>query len=263
MTESKRETAGHETKRVCERDDCWLHEKCFGHCATSQSKVTEVQSRPQITEAVFEFRPGRVMHEESAADLWAEIHRLRAAVKGPDGYDSWQDAAVAERIRRVKAEQSLAARVALTDERIDAIHAEVMATANGTYIHAFARAIERAHNHGKRSDWVDPDWYYVECDDPDHSQFVQSFAEAQTITADHGGMITALYEGPLSQTTQEFNRLTRTLCELMRVMPVPKSKRAAEAYQAALVLAAQIEGRADFTLNLPSFPSRAGVKVYP
>lgn len=40
--------------------------------------------------------------------LWAEIHRLRAAVQGPDGYATWQDAAVAERVRRVKAENNLA-----------------------------------------------------------------------------------------------------------------------------------------------------------
>lgn len=40
-------------------------------------------------------------------DLWAEIHRLRAAVKGPDGYASWQEAATAERIRRVKVESGL------------------------------------------------------------------------------------------------------------------------------------------------------------
>lgn len=41
-------------------------------------------------------------------DLWAEIYRLRAAVKGPEGYDSWQDAATAERIRLVKAEAAQA-----------------------------------------------------------------------------------------------------------------------------------------------------------
>lgn len=45
--------------------------------------------------------------EWTEVDLWAEIHRLRAAVKGPDGYASWQDAAVAERVRRVRAEKPL------------------------------------------------------------------------------------------------------------------------------------------------------------
>lgn len=39
--------------------------------------------------------------EDDAVTLWAEIHRLRAAVRGPDGYESWQDAATAERVRRV------------------------------------------------------------------------------------------------------------------------------------------------------------------
>lgn len=47
--------------------------------------------------------------EEDPARLWAEIHRLRAAVAGPMGYASWQDAAVAERVRRVQAERALAA----------------------------------------------------------------------------------------------------------------------------------------------------------
>ena len=42
--------------------------------------------------------------EEDPARLWAEIHRLRAEVAGPQGYATWKDAAVAERVRRVKAE---------------------------------------------------------------------------------------------------------------------------------------------------------------
>lgn len=55
--------------------------------------------------------PVRYPHpdEDDAVALWAEIHRLRAAVQGPDGYATWQDAAVAERVRRVAAEKELAA----------------------------------------------------------------------------------------------------------------------------------------------------------
>jgi hypothetical protein len=48
--------------------------------------------------------------EEDPARLWAEIHRLRAAVVGPPGYATWQAAAVAERVRRVRAEAALEAR---------------------------------------------------------------------------------------------------------------------------------------------------------
>lgn len=43
-------------------------------------------------------------NEDNPAALWAEIHRLRAQLKGPDGYATWKHAAVAERVRRVKAE---------------------------------------------------------------------------------------------------------------------------------------------------------------
>lgn len=40
-------------------------------------------------------------------DVWAELITLREAVKGPTGYSSWQDAATAERLRRVVAEREL------------------------------------------------------------------------------------------------------------------------------------------------------------
>lgn len=51
--------------------------------------------------------PGGV--EQMRAEEWAELYRLREAVKGPDGFATWQEAASAERVRRVKAERALAA----------------------------------------------------------------------------------------------------------------------------------------------------------
>lgn len=44
---------------------------------------------------------------EDPALLWAEIFRLRDQVQGPDGFETWKDAAVAERVRRVAAENEL------------------------------------------------------------------------------------------------------------------------------------------------------------
>ena len=41
------------------------------------------------------------VNEVDPVRLWAEIHLLREALKGPDGFDTWKDAAVAERLRRV------------------------------------------------------------------------------------------------------------------------------------------------------------------
>lgn len=41
-------------------------------------------------------------------DEWAELYRLREDAKGPDGFGTWKDAAVAERVRRVEAERALA-----------------------------------------------------------------------------------------------------------------------------------------------------------
>lgn len=39
--------------------------------------------------------------------LWAEIHSLRDELRGPPGYASWKDAAIAERCRRVAAEKQV------------------------------------------------------------------------------------------------------------------------------------------------------------
>lgn len=47
--------------------------------------------------------------ESTETDLWAQIWRYRAAVKGPKGYATWQDAATDERAKRAAAERKLAA----------------------------------------------------------------------------------------------------------------------------------------------------------
>lgn len=59
--------------------------------------------------------------EGDPVTLWAEIWRLREAVKGPDGYATWQDAATAERIRRVRAESKQAEASALIEQMADAL----------------------------------------------------------------------------------------------------------------------------------------------
>jgi hypothetical protein len=43
-------------------------------------------------------------NENNPVRLWAEIHKLRAEAKGPDGFETWQDAAIHERLRATKAE---------------------------------------------------------------------------------------------------------------------------------------------------------------
>lgn len=42
------------------------------------------------------------------ATHWAELHRLREEVKGPDGFATWKDAAVAERLERIRYQRELA-----------------------------------------------------------------------------------------------------------------------------------------------------------
>lgn len=51
----------------------------------------------------------KAMSRDLNAEEWSELYRLREEVKGPDGYATWQDAALAERVGRVKAERALSA----------------------------------------------------------------------------------------------------------------------------------------------------------
>lgn len=52
--------------------------------------------------------------------------------------------------------------------------------------------------------------------------------------------------------TEPVDRATRVLCELVKAIPVPKAQKAQRPYEEALMLAAEFEGRADFTINLPA-----------
>ena len=89
-------------------------------------------------------------NEEDAGVLWAEIHRLRAAVQGPDGFETWRQAAVAERVRRVAAEKALAAvqapAVVAGDERQD-IGGHIRAAAN-------AKVAQQADDDTRRLDYL-------------------------------------------------------------------------------------------------------------
>lgn len=48
-------------------------------------------------------------NEDNPVRLWAEIWKLRSETKGPDDYETWRDAAIDEKMKRVKAEQKLQA----------------------------------------------------------------------------------------------------------------------------------------------------------
>ena len=50
-------------------------------------------------------------------ELWAEIYRLRAAVAGPAGFASWQEAATAERVLRVKTQAAIGSLAEVAEER--------------------------------------------------------------------------------------------------------------------------------------------------
>ena len=85
--------------------------------------------------------------EEDPARLWAEIWRLRAAVQGPAGYATWQDAATAERVRRVEAQ--VKAERALANVQVmvlTAVHHAVEACASATGQHrVIAHFVNKTH----------------------------------------------------------------------------------------------------------------------
>lgn len=45
------------------------------------------------------------MDSESVDEVYAELYRLREEVKGPDGFDTWRDAAIDEKKARVELER--------------------------------------------------------------------------------------------------------------------------------------------------------------
>jgi hypothetical protein len=59
--------------------------------------------------------------EPMDAETWAELHRLRHEFKGPDGFATWKDAAIDERVKRVQAECALATLSAAGFESVDSL----------------------------------------------------------------------------------------------------------------------------------------------
>lgn len=49
----------------------------------------------------------RLPTEGADADIYAELYRLRSEIKGPDGFDTWRDAAIAEKKARVELEKQI------------------------------------------------------------------------------------------------------------------------------------------------------------
>jgi hypothetical protein len=87
----------------------WPHGYEAWKAGAEQFRLLAVPRETLQAEGAGAVVPADLNDDATAVQLWAEIHRLRAAVKGPDGFETWQDAAVSERVRRVKAEKALAA----------------------------------------------------------------------------------------------------------------------------------------------------------
>ena len=69
----------------------------------SHHDATQQEAQPQAAQSKLD------PNESDPLALWAEIARLKAAIQGPTGFASWQDAAVHERLLRVKLERSIKA----------------------------------------------------------------------------------------------------------------------------------------------------------
>lgn len=73
-------------------------------------KGTELVIKESNTVRIFTDIRLKYIDDQNCNDpsfLWAEIHYLHEELKGPEGYSTWKEAAVAEKIRRIAAENKL------------------------------------------------------------------------------------------------------------------------------------------------------------
>ena len=84
----------------------------------SASNSAQVDAATQAALAAYAPQPAPDKDAEIAAlkneikldsEAWAELHTLRIDIQGPDGFTTWKEAAVDERVLRVKAEREIAA----------------------------------------------------------------------------------------------------------------------------------------------------------
>ena len=60
---------------------------------------------PEMLRAALTAERGRANRAEAdAVEAWRQVHLFKAEAGGPDGFATWKDAAIDERLRRVKAE---------------------------------------------------------------------------------------------------------------------------------------------------------------
>jgi Lar family restriction alleviation protein len=84
----------------CVREGCLSCSGPVGRMEDEQAVIDTWNRRAADVNSRDALKTASEPNENStAAELWAEIYRLRAAVQGPDGFATWQDAAVSERVR--------------------------------------------------------------------------------------------------------------------------------------------------------------------
>ena len=59
-------------------------------------RATPLYAAPQLPQPV-----------EADSEIYAELYRLRAEVKGPEGFDTWKDAAISEKKARIACEKRI------------------------------------------------------------------------------------------------------------------------------------------------------------
>ena len=100
-------------RAIAKHDLCFLTEKMRGvgiklatdACATERERLTAGVT-PDGPDA------------DNLVALHAEIFRLRAELQGPEGFETWKDAAVAERVLRIEAERKLSQRKEAQDDTV-------------------------------------------------------------------------------------------------------------------------------------------------
>jgi hypothetical protein len=92
-------------RAIAKHELCFLSQKML-EVGVKLATDACVAERERLTDGV---RPEGGDADDVVA-LHSEIYRLRAELDGPDGFATWKDAAVAERVRRVEAERKFGER---------------------------------------------------------------------------------------------------------------------------------------------------------
>jgi len=94
MSDAKQATPAAELERqICSATEPKNEREWWSHYEIARLRAALATERERADRA-----------EADAVEAWRQVHLFKAEAGGPDGFATWKDAAIDERLRRVKAE---------------------------------------------------------------------------------------------------------------------------------------------------------------